>query len=181
MLAVDLSGSMHGSKIQQARKTAIVFAEALEKAGIPYYIMGFSADYKGYSAYHKHYVTWGGKGKETLTEMKANGNNFDGYSIRYAAKLLENATADEKILFVISDGEPACTSYHSMRVGVADTTQAIKEARKKCTVFGIAIGRGCNPNTLQGMYGLDFAYCEDERMLTSTLCKKLKKVFARKK
>lgn len=177
VLAVDLSGSMCGQKINQARKTSIVLAESLSNLGIPYYIMGYTAD-RGADAVHNHFVDWRNskKDRETLACMEAGGNNFDGYSIRYASELLRGRNSNHKILFVISDGEPACRKYSAMATGLADTTNAIKEARKFCTVFGIALGRGCSPTTLQKMYGKDFIYCEDEKMLTNTLCKKLEKI-----
>ena len=175
-LCVDLSGSMHGSKEAQARKTAIVFAEALTQLKIPYYIMGFTAD-RGADAEHLHFVDWNNRkvDRESLALMAAGGNNFDGYSIRYAAHLLANRQAANKLLIVISDGEPACCKYNR-KSGIADTIMAIKEARKVCTTFGIAIGTGCSPRVLQGMYGKDFIHCTDEKLLTKTLGKKLEKL-----
>lgn len=182
VLAVDLSGSMGGIKVAQARKTSIILAEALSALKIPYYIMGFSADRDGADAVHTHFVDW--KNKKTdrisLISMHAGGNNFDGYSIRYAAELLKAKNVSNKILFIISDGEPACYMYCG-NVGLSDTTNAIKESRKYCTVFGIALGRGCNPRVLQKMYGKDFIHCENEELLSNTLCKKLEKVFKSKK
>ncbi len=176
-LCVDLSGSMGGSKVDQARKASIIFAEVFHSLKIPYYIMGFSAD-KGADAVHTHFVDWNDKksDRETLMAMDAGGNNFDGYSIRYAAELLKAKPAANKLLVVISDGEPACHKYHGS-IGIADTINAIKDARKTCTTFGIAVGRGCSPRTLQSMYGKDFIYCENERLLANVLGKKLGKLF----
>ncbi|MBP3782676.1 MAG: VWA domain-containing protein [Butyrivibrio sp.] len=180
VLLVDLSGSMSGRKEAQARKTAITMAEALTACHIPYYIIGFHADC-GADAVHDHYVTWANKksDRESLISMYAADNNFDGYSIRYAAELLKTRQEDNKILFVISDGQPACYSYDG-RTGIADTIDAIKVARKQMTVFGIAVGRSCGPTLLQQMYGKDFIFVEDERLLTNMLCKKLAKVIAKK-
>ena len=177
-LCIDLSGSMCGSgKIDEARKTAIVMAEALRKLNIPYYIMGFRADIDGATALHEHFVTWDGKGRETLAVMRARGNNFDGYSIRYASNLLKTRPESNKIMFIISDGEPACYSYASYEAGITDTYQAVKESRKASSVFGIALGKGCNPEVIQNFYGKDFIFCEDEKLLTNTLAKKLVKQF----
>lgn len=180
VLCVDLSGSMGcEGRIENARRASIVFAEALEKLHIPYYIMGFSAD-EGHDegAYHIHFVDWSGRKKDkvTLATMHARDNNFDGYSIRYAANLLKERHESNKILFVISDGEPACYSYRG-REGIADTTMAIKESRKIAdTVFGIALGTSCPVSTLHAMYGKDFIAVNDPNLLTSVLCKKLEKV-----
>lgn len=180
-LCVDLSGSMScADRIGQARKAAIIFAEALTKNKIPYYVMGFSAD-RGADAVHTHFVDWTNKKhqRESLITMQAGGNNFDGYSIRYAAELLKSKPASNKVLFVISDGEPACCTYSSYDDGISDTVNAIKEARKAgITVFGIAVGSGCSPNVLQSMYGRDFIHTS-EAGLTQLLGKKLKKTLKR--
>lgn len=180
VLLVDLSGSMGGSKENQARKTAITMAEALTACHIPYYILGFHAD-MGADAVHDHFVTWSNKksDRESLISMHATGNNFDGYSIRYAAELLKKRSENNKILFVISDGHPACSSYSSS-AGIRDTIDAIKMSRKQMTVFGIAVGRSCGPQLLQSMYGKDFIFVEDEKLLTNMLCKKLTKVLSKK-
>ena len=177
VLAVDLSGSMSGSKVAQARKTAIVFAETLTKLGISYYIVGYTADQYA-DAEHLHFVDWNNakKDRETLCTMDALWNNFDGYSIRYAANLLRERPEHNKVLIVITDGEPVCDKYGSYSIGIKDTINAIKDARKFCTTFGIAVGRGCSPNVLQSMYGKDFIYCEDEKLLTNLVGKKLGKL-----
>ena len=176
-LCIDQSGSMHSEhRMDHARKTAIVLAEALTKLKIPYYVMGFTADI-GASAVHNHFVDWKNRkiDRESLVGMQAGGNNFDGYSIRYCAELLKTRRENNKILFVISDGEPACNSYRSFHAGISDTTTAIKDARKSSTVFGIAIGTGCNQSTLQGMYGADFIAVSDSSLLTNVFAKKLAK------
>lgn len=182
VLCVDLSGSMGGYKVREAKRTSVIFAEALTALKIPYYIMGFSAD-TGADAVHQHYVTWTDKKseRETLAVMKASGNNFDGYSIRYAARLLKDKAASNKLLFVISDGQPVCSryGYFNAACGIADTVNAIKDSRKVATTFGIAIGRGCKPETLQSMYGKDFICVEEASNLANTLGKKLQKLLAK--
>lgn len=176
-LCVDQSGSMYcEDRMEQARKAAIVLAESLTKLKVPYYIMGFSADGAGYDVIHNHFVTWDNrkKDRETLAGMSPDGNNFDGYSIRYAAKLLSQRRESKKLLFVVSDGEPACCAY-SRSDGIADTVNAIKDARRVGTVFGIAVGSGCDQSVLQSMYGRDFIAVTDGQFLTNVLGKKLLK------
>ena len=181
VLLVDLSGSMSGSKEAQAKKTAICLAEALTKCRIPYYVMGFHAD-MGADAVHDHFVTWSNRkvDRESIISMRAYGNNFDGYSIRYAGEVLKKRQEDNKILFVISDGQPACSSYRGS-AGISDTIDAIKSVRKTATVFGIAVGRSCGPELLQSMYGKDFIFVEDEKLLINMLGKKLIKMLKVKK
>ncbi len=184
-LLIDESGSMDfGRRIVSARKAAIIFAEALAALKVPCYILGFSADEMvdrtRVNAVHRHYVTWNGskKERESLAKITSHANNFDSYSIRYAGSLLKQRSAGQRILFVISDGEPACNMYRSTASGVIDTTLAIKEVRKEgITVFGIAIGGGCAPEVLQSYYGKDFIHQPDDSLLAVTLSKKLVKVF----
>ena len=181
MLLVDLSGSMGGEKEQQARRTAITMAESLTACNIPYYIMGFHADRGGYDAVHDHFVTWSNRKseRETLITMDAHGNNFDGYSIRYAAEMLKKRTEDNRILFVISDGQPSSNKYRK-HDGIADTIDAIKQSRKSMTVFGIGLGTSCGPEILHNMYGKDFIFVSDEKMLINMLGKKLLKCLAKR-
>ena len=178
-LLFDISGSMEDNgKIDNARKTAIVFAEALSALHIPYYILGFTADVNGYNAYHCHYVDWNNRktDRESLVQMTAMANNFDGYSIRYAAKLLQERKEEHKLLIIVSDGIPLCRSYKNMNDGMIDTINAIKDARKIGTTFGIAVGKSCDSQILQKMYGKDFIHCNTTE-LTRTLGKKLTKLF----
>ncbi len=177
-LCIDLSGSMCGQKVCEARKMAIVFAEALAKVGIKYHIMGFHADMGGADAMHEHFVSWDGKGKENLCTMRATSNNYDGYSIRYAAKLLADRKENNKILFVISDGLPACSSYRSYSDGNEDVILAVRESRKMGnTTFGISLGKDASPEVIASFYGKDFIACDNPDLLTATVCKKLEKMF----
>lgn len=158
MLAIDESGSMSGTRIERAKEAAISIAEIFGKLGIPAYIMGFTADVYGADAYHRHYTTWENKkvDRSKLTTIMANANNFDGYSIRYASKLLSMRPEAHKVLLVISDGQPACRAYGGIS-GYSDTKDAIREARTSGqNVLGIAIG--ADVNVLQKMYGRDFIF-----------------------
>ncbi len=177
-LAVDNSGSMSGQKIQEAKKAATVFAEALSELHIPYYIMGFEAN--GCSVEHHHFVGWNGnrRDRESIMAMAAGNCNMDGYTIRYATEMLKQKAVSNRILIVISDGTP--TAYDSHEAGIADTINAIKDARRIATVFGIALGRNCQPEVIQKMYGKDFIFCQDPGMLKNTLCKKLEKCLMKK-
>ena len=178
MLCIDNSGSMHNDgKIEEARDTAIVLAEALSELKIPYYIMGYTTHSR---VHHNHYVGWNGNknDRETLCGMVANGGNMDGYSIRYAAKLLQMRPESNKLMFIISDGEPS--DYNNRNEGIADTIHAVRDARKIARVFGIALGRTYGVNTIQSMYGKDFIWCEDPCTLSNVFCKKLIKCLSKK-
>lgn len=141
MLLVDISGSMRGNKIRLAREAAVMLAETFSNLKISCYIMGFTADTAGHSVVHEHYVSWKNTSEErlNLTRIEACANNDDGYSIRYATQMLKRKQAEHKLLFVLSDGAPACQRYRCVD-GIRDTALAIQEASKVTEIFGIGIG-----------------------------------------
>lgn len=176
MLLIDESGSMYGVKEQMARETAVVLAETFAALHIPCYIMGFTTG-KSYDAIHHHFVSWNNTREEriSLVGLQASASNFDGYSIRNAASILQKKNAEHKILFVVSDGYPACRKYKSMSDGIADTATAISEAKRTATVLGIGIG-DCTPETLRHMYRGAFVHAENPQDLSVTLTQNLKKI-----
>ena len=179
-ILVDISGSMRGNKIALARSCTVTLAETFAALKIPCYIMGFTADTAGAQAVHEHYVTWANSPKEriSLVKIQAQANNDDGYSIRYATQLLKKKPAEHKLLFVISDGAPACRRYQRTD-GIKDTSAAILEARKAgVTIFGVGIGV-CAYQELKGMYRGDYINVRDVSELTGALAKQLKRTIKR--
>lgn len=169
---IDESGSMHGSRIERAKEAAICITEIFAKLGIPTYTLGFTADTNGADVVHNHYTNWKNTKADrwSLTAIDAKANNFDGYSIRYAAELLNLRGESHKVLVVISDGEPAAYAYHNMD-GYRDTKDAIREARANGeTVLGVAIG--ADVDVLYKMYGNDFIFVENNVSLFNGIMKK---------
>lgn len=160
MLVVDCSGSMYGSKIKLARECAIGLAEVFANLNIPLKVIGFTSDTRGYDVVHFHYVNWSKSRSERikLLDLEAYSNNFDGYSIRYAGKLIAKRPEQNKLIVVISDGQPAC-HFYSGCTGISDTKDAIREASKSATVVGVAID--ANVNELYNMYGASFLHVKN--------------------
>lgn len=140
MLCIDESGSMRGSKAKCARQAAIGLSEVFAKLNIPLAVMGFTAD-EGANVSHYHYLNWHTSPAERmrLLGISARSNNFDGYSIRYAAELLKRRKEKNKLLIIISDGQPACLYYRSAGSGIADTQNAIKNASKDVDIIGVGV------------------------------------------
>ena len=170
MLLIDESGSMCGDRTQCARVAAIGLAEVFGNLNIPISIIGFTADESRHSAVHYHYLHWKNTQKERLKllGLTARKNNFDGYSIRYASQLLAKRPEKNKLMIVISDGQPACHYYPSMLTGVTDTSQAIREASKKVDIIGVAIDNS-DTEILYGMYKNHFVHIANVRELFSQL------------
>jgi hypothetical protein len=175
VLLIDCSGSMQGNKSVLARRTGIVLAETFAALKIPCYIMGFTADTQDAQVVHMHYVSWKNTDKErcALMQVCAYANNDDGYSIRYATSLLKRRVAEHKLLFVISDGAPACGRYRYCD-GITDTALAIQEAKKSADIFGIGIGIH-NSEELKNMYRGNYLNVRDTKQLTCQLARQLKR------
>lgn len=175
-LLVDESGSMCSNhKATSARECCIALSEVFANLKIPVYVIGFTADTQGYDIVHNHYITWNNtkKDRTKLLNITARANNCDGYSIRYATEVLKkNKTAEHKLLIVLSDGQPAARNYYD---GVADTKQAIKEAKKYASVLGVAIGNN-DTNTIHSMYEKDFLHVSKVEDLTVQLAQVLKRI-----
>ena len=94
--------------------------------------------------------------------ISARSNNFDGYSIRYASKMLQKRPEKNKLLIVISDGQPAANVYDSYsNIGVADTKDAVRQATADgVIVHGIAIG-GTSDTVLREIYGVNYTENND--------------------
>lgn len=168
-IAMDISGSMGGNSITQARCATIVLAEVFGKLNLPTSIFGFTADTHGADVYHEHFLTGRNTKRDRLRLMGARSiaNNFDGYSIRYATSLLKSKPQIHKLLIVISDGQPSCSAYSHVN-GVADTKLAIREASKHATVVGILVGRA-KPEIHKEMYGYNFLHIKDPKDLATGL------------
>lgn len=176
MLLIDESGSMGGSKEYCARQAAIGLAETFGALKIPTAIMGFTADTGGYDVVQYHYLHW----KNTLSDryklmqIKARANNFDGYSIRYATKMLAKRKEQHKLFIILSDGQPACRYYYGATSGVKDTTKAIQEAAKVADVIGVGIGL-YDDSVLYSMYKEHFVSIKDVTQLYHQLSGVIKK------
>ena len=173
---VDESGSMSGTNIENARKCTVLLAEAFDQLSIPIYVMGFSTQNtsrdRNEEVSHIHYLSWHNTLAERarLLQIHARSNNFDGYSVRYADKLLSKRPETHKLLIVISDGEPDCEYYRGN--GVADTKNAVECCKHH--VIGILIGSYGLENVYK-IYENRFANAPDSRTLFSVLAKKIEK------
>ena len=184
MVAVDESGSMYSDrKFELAKIAAVILSEVCRNNGISFGCIGFTADNHStgkiyrYSCDHNIYCNFRNKPSEhyALVNIKADNENRDGYSIRYATQLLMKQRNQYKVLIVISDGEPSANGYRSAN-GIEDTKRAISETRSKgIPVIGIAIGNSINDAKYIRMYGSDYVPCKDVSALSTTLCRVLRK------
>ena len=151
LVLVDESGSMEESnRYKHARKAAVMIANVCEALRIPLAIMGHQAIHRRNVVEHYHYVTF----ERPLREQVANlarithrQNTREGISLKYAAEYLMQQPQRDKLLLVISDGDPfhvdANGNMFTDEPARTDAALIVEEYEKKgMTIVGIAIGEG---------------------------------------
>lgn len=179
---VDNSGSMSGAehgkrKMDSAIEACIIMEEGL-KGTLPLAITRF--DEVDDVVNHERIRTFDDNSKENESNKVSRYTgmgNLDGFSIMIAAAELEKRPEKEKLLLVLSDGEPAYRE--GIKSGINHVKTAVSDARKKgIKVIAIRFG---NPGHLartagyyKEMYDHSFISCESKD-IQKELVKQLKK------
>ncbi len=175
MILVDQSGSMGCDKrMKTAMETAVILTEALSRAKVPVYVMGYSAD-EGLNGncVHRHFCTWNTskKDKVTLTELNPHVENRDGPSICYASEILAKRNEMKKFMIVISDGMPSASNYRGYEA-IKDTKRAVQTARREFDLLGVCITE-TEEEVLREIYDGFFLSVESLKDLPKELVKKI--------
>ena len=134
VVLIDESGSMNGgrhyySKVEMAKRAAILIREALKGTGTDLYVYGHSAD-SIYSGATEITVYQEGKSSNispyALSEVQARYENRDGTAILEVAKRVRKKTSDPILMFVLSDGVP-CAHYYWGRESELDVQKKVKK------------------------------------------------------
>lgn len=128
---------MSGHKNIEARKSAHIICETLDKLHIPFNLTGFlysnsneiiNLNYKGFDE------SWANR-KQSLRHMKAHGSNMDCHSITECYKLIEEYPATHRVMIVISDGQPCPENPSILR-------ETVPLWERKVKVIGIGLDYG---------------------------------------
>lgn len=141
-LLVDESGSMSwNDRITHARKTAIVLYDFCTSLGLPVTIYGHSTDSTGVALYsYAEFDSLDASDRYRIMDMSARNGNRDGAALRYVAEHLAQRPESQKLLIIISDGQPADFGYSGTEAE-ADLRGIKNEFRKRgIVIFAAAIG-----------------------------------------
>ena len=143
-LLVDESGSMsYADRITHAMKTAVVLYDFCTSLGIPITIYGHTTpDYEaGVELYsYAEFDSVDTSDRYRLMDMSARNGNRDGAALRFVAEHLSKRPETQKLLILISDGQPADCGYSGTEAE-ADLRGVKKEYSKKGIIlFAAAIG-----------------------------------------
>ncbi|WP_028401078.1 vWA domain-containing protein [Ectobacillus panaciterrae] len=186
-LLIDCSGSMY-NKMEETKKSVVLFHEALKSLKIPHAISGFWEDASNAKKEYKpnvihEVITYQNSGIPSIgpeiMQLREEEDNRDGYIIRIVSEALAKRWEKHKFLLIFTDGEPSALDYN--QDGILDTHEAVKLARKSgLDVIGIFIEEGeVKEETYQLMkniYNHHFLvanHAEDLRLKIKPLLKKL--------
>jgi Mg-chelatase subunit ChlD len=153
---VDCSGSMSGHKMSQAKQCFATLAYALD--GLPnvrYSLIGFTEFSKSTEFVVKSFSE-NRLLKDKLRLLRSESGNADGLHILNAITRMKMYPHLKKVLFVISDGQPAFN--YKGKDGITATKEAVVEAEKHgIKVVGIGIP-GATAESLKEIYPVNYLF-----------------------
>ncbi len=169
---IDASGSQQGRQSLVALQGFII-SRALSLAQIPHRVTGFCT-FGSYTILNEYrdYLD-NSDADENIFEFYGSANNRDGLAIRAAADSLDKQPQENKILIVLSDGNPndiiAANSRqktekqpYCLDFAVKDTATEIRRLRnRKISVLGVFAGEEEDLQAEKKIFGKDFAYIHD--------------------
>lgn len=178
-LLIDCSASMQGEKINEAKKTAYVFAEAIRGLNISFEVLGFTT--KSDNAYGTHipfnrsnteplvhyiFKKFDGSDSSAIFNNVRLSQNCDPDSIVYAGKRLLKRPESKKILIVFSDGQPV---WRSMRF---DGESSVKYYCNQLKQLGVkVVGVGIQNEEIGRLYNNSVYIQNVEDLLVNTVDK----------
>lgn len=177
-LLIDLSGSMFGERIEQARLCALCLYEFCHSVGIPILIYGHNVtkasrrvEDETVSLYSFAEFEADRNDKYRIASMTVKGRNRDGAALCFVGEKLAKRPEKIKLLFSISDGFPNATQYSGQKA--EDDLLHIKESleKKRITVLTAAIGS--DKEIIQRIYKEGFLDISDIEQLPFILPKQI--------
>ena len=150
MVLLDMSESSNDkvrghdySIMDLTRSATVLLADALSKIGDPFAIHGFCSDGRHdvhYQRFKDFDAPYDDKVKARLAGMHGSYSTRMGAALRHAGMYLNNQAKSKKILFVVTDGEPADNDVRDPQYLRFDTKRAVEElARDGVTVYAISL------------------------------------------
>ncbi len=140
LLLADLSMSTDSALnaeqrvIDVIRDGILLFAEALDSAGDPFAIYGFSSIKNKQVRFNllKNFAEkYSDAARGRILEVKPGFYTRMGAGIRQATTILATQKTEQRLLLLISDGKPNDIDHYEGRYGIEDTRQAILQAKRQ--------------------------------------------------
>lgn len=145
---IDESISMgYGGRITYGRLTALILYDVCVNLGIPVIVYGHSTSYDEFYTEetvdlyaYAEFDSVDGKDRYRIMDMSPRGSNRDGAAIRFVAERLKTRPEELKMLFLVSDGQPAALNYSGELAKEDLKTLKSNLKRQGILLFAAAIG-----------------------------------------
>ena len=126
-----------------SREAAALMADAMDKIGDPFAIHGFDSNGRHDVEYYRFKdfdEEYGDEAKAHLAGMTGQLSTRMGAAVRHAGSLLNERGSSKKILFLLTDGEPADNDENDPQYLRFDTKRAVEElAREGINTFCLTL------------------------------------------
>lgn len=153
---LDESGSM-GSKDRNkyAQAAAIILQDFCYRLHIPLMVYGHSTSGDLVDLYsYVEYDVFADLDRYRLADIQARGSNRDGAALRYVSRRLLERPERNKILILVSDGNPAHTNYWGE--AAEEDLRAFRSEFVSCGGLLIAAAIGDDKDAIHRIYGQSF-------------------------
>lgn len=178
-ILLDLSNSMHGRRIENAKAAAVCLYEFCRMMQIPVAVYGHHTDGFEHSRLRDERVFLHScaefepddDDRYRIMQLKPYGANRDGAALTYMGAKLLKRPERQKILILVSDGLPN-TSYYKGESAMEDLIRIKKHLRKKGIIF-LAAAIGEDKKVIEQIYQEAFLDISDLERMPAILSKKM--------
>ncbi|MDC8446692.1 MAG: nitric oxide reductase activation protein NorD [Nitrosomonas sp.] len=155
MVLIDMSESSNEkvrgydyTVMDLTRAATVLFSDALDRIGDPFAVHGFCSDGRHdvhYARFKDFNEPYSDLVKARFAAMEGSYSTRMGAALRHAGSILELQPQNKKILFVITDGEPADNDVRDPQYLRFDTKRAVEELlRAGITTYALSLDPGAD-------------------------------------
>ena len=174
-LLLDESGSMcFSDRASYARAAAIIVFDFCKAMDVPVLIMGHT-EYSDVELYaYTDFDSTDVRDRYRLMDISARSENRDGAALRFVAERLMKQPEENKLLMLVSDGQPAASGGYMGTAAEADLRGIKQEFTNKGMIF-VAAAIGSDKENIERIYGSSFLDITDLTQLPFLLVKKIER------
>ncbi len=171
-ILVDNSDSMNGRRLAKSKEAAVVLTEVLERLDIPSFIAGHASQNALRFTIYKLFDD-ARNAKYSIARMAARGDNRDGLALVIAGSYLLQRPERNKLLIIISDGQPNSAGYGG-NLAKQDIRTVVGTHRRQ-GIKTLAVAIGDDKPQIKQIYGDAYIDISDVNHLPESLAKMIEK------
>lgn len=174
-LLLDESGSMAScDRATYARASAIILYDFCQALHIPVMVYGHTTGKDSVELYsYSEFDAIDREDQYRLVDISARGSNRDGVALRFVAERLSHRPEELKLLFLVSDGQPADTGYYG--TAAEEDLRGIQQEYRRKGILFVAAAIGDDKENMERIYGDSFLDITDLNQLPVKLTQVVKR------